>query len=471
VEVKGGIITVSEGQWKSNHNKIKNPAQQVLKAKYQLIKRLNGIKVNLDGIFITHAVAFPDIVDFPAEGAGTDCPRNIVFTSADLSRADLALNAFLREHGPVPQERIDAVLRALRPDITDIQVDGRYVKGTSQRITKVSYDRLGPSIGLDENLRIFVRGSAGTGKTFLASRWATRAIRRGERTLFVCYNRFLGEEIARRLNATADEQENLPDLRVGSFHSVANGILGTYAPAVPSDAGQEFWDTAHANALIENKQFITERYDTIIIDEGQDFKALWVKALEGFLEDPENGRLYVAADEKQEIFGDEWVAPKGFTTMTLTKNIRNTRRISTLVQQLGGAEAMDTSPVGPEVMVKRVRGIKETRKAITRAIETAVTEMGIPHSQVIVLVPHRADRDELLTEPMGEVNLCRWAERDEDNVVCETIHSTKGLERSAVILVNCDDEPDETLTYVGTSRAVAYLAVIGSQSLIDLITN
>jgi DNA helicase IV len=118
-----------------------------------------------------------------------------------------------------------------------------------------------------------------------------------------------------------------------------------------------------------------------------------------------------------------------------------------------------------------VRGIKETRKAITRAIETAVTEMGIPHSQVIVLVPHRADRDELLTEPMGEVNLCRWAERDEDNVVCETIHSTKGLERSAVILVNCDDEPDETLTYVGTSRAVAYLAVIGSQSLIDLITN
>ena len=469
VEVKGGIITVSEGQWKSNHNKIKNPAQQVLKAKYQLIKRLNGIKLNLDGVFITHAVAFPDIVDFPAEGAGTDCPRNIVFTSTDLLRADLALNHFLREHGPVPQERINAVLRALRPDITDIQVDGRYVKGTSQRITKVSYDRLGPSIGLDENLRIFVRGAAGTGKTFLASRWATRAIRRGERTLFVCYNRFLGEEIARRLNATADEQENLPDLRVGSFHSVANGILGTYAPAVPRNAGQEFWDTAHAKALIENKQFITERYDTIIIDEGQDFKALWVEALEGFLEDPENGRLYVAADEKQTIFGDEWIAPKGYTTMTLTKNIRNTRRISSVVQQLGGAEAMDTSPSGPDVTVQRVGGIKEARKAIAKAINKAVAEMGIPYSQVIVLVPHRSDRDELLAEPIGDLNLCRWADRDEDNIVCETIHSTKGLERSAVILVNRDEEPDATLTYVGASRAVAYLAVIGTQALVDLV--
>ena len=474
VEVKGGKITVTEGQWKSNSNKIKNPAQQVLKAKYQLIKRLGGLKLNLDGIFITHAVAFPDIVDFPTEGVGTDCPRDMVFTKTDLQRADLAINHFLREHGPVPQERVNAVLRALRPDITDIHVDGRYVKGTSQRITKVSYDRLGPSIGLDENLRIFVRGAAGTGKTFLASRWATRAIRRGERTLFVCYNRFLGEEIARRMNATADEQENLPMLRVGSFHAVANGILGTFRPAVPhgvsEEESQEFWDTAHAKALIENKQFISERYDTIIIDEGQDFKASWVQALEGFLEDPENGRLYVAADEKQTIFGDEWVAPKGFTTMTLTKNIRNTRRISSLVQQLGGAESMDTSPTGPEVTVQRVGGIKETRKAIAKAIDTAVTDMGIPYSQVIVLVPHRADRDELLAEPVGEVTLCRWSDRDEDNIVCETIHSTKGLERSAVIVVNRDEAPDATLTYVGTSRAVAFLAVIGSQALIDMVT-
>lgn len=470
VEVKGGIITINDGKWKSNNNKIKNPAQQVLKAKYQLKKRLEGMKVNLDGIFISHAVAFPDIVDFPTEGGGADCPRNIVFTQADLTRADLALSHFMKELGPVPQERVNAVLRALRPDITDIQVDGRYVKGTSQRITKVSYDRLGPSIGLDENLRIFVRGAAGTGKTFLASRWAKRALRRGERTLFVCYNRFLGEEIARRMNSTADEQENLPTLRVGSFHSVANGILGTYAPAVPSDASQEFWDTAHAKALIENKRFITERYDTIIIDEGQDFKALWVEALEGFLDDPENGRLYVAADEKQTIYGDEWVAPKGFTTMTLTKNIRNTRRISSLVQQLGGAESMDTSPTGPEVTVQRVGGIKETRKAIAKAIDTATTEMGIPFSQIIVLVPHRADRDELVKESVGDVKLCRWSERDEDNIVCETIQSTKGLERSAVILVNRDEEPDATLTYVGASRAVAFLAVIGSQSLIAMVS-
>lgn len=475
VEVKGGRITISDGAWKSNNNKIKNPAEQVKKAKYQLLKRLHGIKLNMEGIFITHAVAFPDIVDFPSEGAGPDCPREIVFTGLDLQRADLALGHFVRESGPVPQDQLNAVLRALRPDITDIQVDGRYVTGTSQRITRVSYDRLGPTIGLDENLRIFVRGAAGTGKTFLASRWAARAIRRGERTLFVCYNRFLGEEIARRMNSTADEQENLPMLRVGSFHAVANAILGTFSPAVPrglsKEDEQEFWDTAHANALIKNRKFITERYDTIIIDEGQDFKELWVTALEGFLEDPENGRLYVAADEKQIIYGDEWTPPKGFTTLTLTKNIRNTQRISSVVQQLGGVEAMDTSPAGPEVTVQRVGGTKEMRKALAKAVDVAVNQMGIPYAQIIVLVPHRADRDELISDSGLEIDLCRWSDRDENNIVCETIQSTKGLERSAVILINRDEEPGPTLTYVGASRAVAFLAVIGSQALIDMVTS
>jgi hypothetical protein len=39
-----------------------------------------------------------------------------------------------------------------------------------------------------------------------------------------------------------------------------------------------------------------------------------------------------------------------------------------------------------------------------------------------------------------------------------------------VILVNRDEEPDATLTYVGASRAVAYLAIVGSQALIDLVS-
>ena len=40
VEVKGGLITVEEGTWRSYKTVIKDPAEQVMKAKHALLKRL-----------------------------------------------------------------------------------------------------------------------------------------------------------------------------------------------------------------------------------------------------------------------------------------------------------------------------------------------------------------------------------------------------------------------------------------------
>ena len=97
-------------------------------------------------------------------------------------------------------------------------------------------------------------------------------------------------------------------------------------------------------------------------------------------------------------------------------------------------------------------------------------ELRIPPSQTLVLVPHRSDIADLMREPVGDFNLCAWADRDEDHVAIGTIHGTKGLERLAVILVNFDDEPDQKLTYIGASRAVMYLAVIGQNALTDQLS-
>jgi hypothetical protein len=88
-----------------------------------------------------------------------------------------------------------------------------------------------------------------------------------------------------------------------------------------------------------------------------------------------------------------------------------------------------------------------------------------------VLVPHRKDIAELTSEPLGDFELCTWADRDEEHVAIGTIQGTKGLERMAVILVNTDDEPDPKLTYIGASRAVLYLAVIGREALTSQLKN
>jgi len=49
-------------------------------------------------------------------------------------------------------------------------------------------------------------------------------------------------------------------------------------------------------------------------------------------------------------------------------------------------------------------------------------------------------------------------------VLCETIHRTKGLEWTAVILATLDDPIDPQLLYIGASRPRMHLTLIGPES-------
>ena len=157
--------------------------------------------------------------------------------------------------------------------------------------------------------------------------------------------------------------------------------------------------------------------------------------------------------------------PATATSLLLTRNVRNTNKIANAIRRIGGAPAIFGASPGQEVDIYTVGGAKERRKALAKALAKVRDELRIPPSQTLVLVPHRSDIVDLMSEPVGDFQLCAWADRDEDHVAIGTIHGTKGLERLAVILVNFDDEPDPKLTYIGASRAVMYLAVIGKESL------
>ena len=470
VEVKGGMITVDQGQWKSYDHKIKNPALQVSTAKYHLISRLSTMKVDLSQIFIQHIVAFPDIITFPEEGAGPDCPRGIVFTKTELADPAKPLHRLRKDQPAFSDETLKKFLGAIRPDVRDIEVQGGTISGVTQRIARSTLDQLAIVFGLDENKRVHIRGAAGTGKTFVATNWARRAVLRGERTLLVCYNRALGFEIQSLLSEFTDSLEDQSMLTIGSFHSVANLLLGENAAIPTGNESQDWWDNHHADLLLQNSDSLLHKFDTIIIDEGQDFYPLWFSALESLLINKDTGRFFVLSDEAQAIYAEAPEVQSNVTSLQLNRNVRNTNKIANMVRHIGGAPAVFGASPGQEVDLYTVGGAKERRKSLVKALTKVRDELRIPPSQTLVLVPHRSDIADLMREPVGDFNLCAWADRDEDHVAIGTIHGTKGLERLAIILVNFDEQPDPKLTYIGASRAVLYLAVIGQKSLTDQLT-
>ena len=84
----------------------------------------------------------------------------------------------------------------------------------------------------------------------------------------------------------------------------------------------------------------------------------------------------------------------------------------------------------------------------------------IDPAHVLVVTVRTDDRDAIRNAMPGGYNCTSWEEREDDNVVCETVQRTKGLEYDAVILATTSTTVRDSLLYVGASRAVSLLTVI-----------
>ena len=307
--------------------------------------------------------------------------------------------------------------------------------------------------GLDANRQVCVTGAAGTGKTRLAGAWARRALLRGERVLLTCFNIPLADALRSRLGE-GDE------LRIGAFHEIALNLDGMPPLDVPDDADREWWDTVEIGHLLAHWPEVTERYDTIIVDEAQDFSPSWIDLLVRLLDPDRPRRLLLLADESQEVYERGFVVPSahdGWTRCELSANCRNTFQIASLLRQrFGGAIA----PVGgPESEDVRWITANDLDTAV-EAVGDALDELdGRDHAASTELVATFTGsvRDRLIEE----YGFVRWERNHPMAVLCENVHRVKGLESDHVILLVHDEDVRDELLYVGASRAVMSLTIIG----------
>jgi len=458
VEVKGGIIAVQGGRWVQNGRQLRrSPVEQVMAAKHQLIARMRQIGVDLSGMFMCHVVALPDAGGVPAEGLGPDAPREIVFAKPDLAQPALAIARVQREQGPVPLERIGRFLAALRPDIVLDGDEGRAEPAARQRIDDATRLHLTSAKTLDSNQRVLVTGGAGTGKTWLVLEWARRAVARGERTLVVCFNKPIAEHLQRVLEDTG--------VTVGTYHDVLVRLLEPHGFVVEGQVDHAYWEVVPTAALVEHADAVGTPFDTIVVDEGQDLRPHWLASLEQLLDPAGPQRLLVVADPAQAIYVSPWQPPANATTMGLEYNLRSSYSVASVVKRLGGPIPLPGAPGRNLVRFVKAGGPNEVRKRVRDLVAELTTQQGVPLSQIAVMTLRTSVRDGLLAHAGSDLPLARWEDRSEETALCETVHRTKGLERTAVILIDIGDAPDPMLVYVGASRAMWSLTLVGHDAL------
>ncbi len=457
IEVKGHQPSVREGLWYAHGRPMEpQPHDQAAGNAYALRNRIRGFHPTLARVLVEHAVAFPNVAGIDGH-LPTDVDRPQVITSADLDECLDAVErlVFRRSGTPLGDFGIQKVVELLRPNC-----DFRYEPETFARHARARLDELcvrqtQALESLDLNRRVCVTGAAGTGKSRLASAWARRALLRDERVLLTCFNIPLAESLRQRLG-----QSDL--LRIGAFHEVALQLEGMPPLDAPDTADREWWDTVEIGHLHAHWHEITDRFDTIIVDEVQDFRPTWIDLLARLLDHDGPRRLLLLADTSQEVYVRGFEVPSsddGWTRAELTSNCRNTFGIASLLRQRFDAAI---APVGgPES--EDVRWIEASDPdAISDAVGDALDRLeDRDHAAATVLVAtiRSSVRDRL----RADFAFVAWDGGDPMAIVCENVHRIKGLEYDHVVLVAYDPDNDvsDELLYVGASRAVMSLTIIG----------
>ncbi len=172
-----------------------------------------------------------------------------------------------------------------------------------------------------EKARSKICGPAGSGKTVvLAGRAINAHKRHGGRVLILTFNITLWSYIHDKISAVR-EDFSWEEFDINHYHRFITMALNNAgiqieipedlqydgqdprtARIVAEKRGRFLEQTYYSNEKIFNSQEIKTKYETILIDEVQDYKPEWIKIIRScFLE--EGGEMILFGDEKQNIYG------------------------------------------------------------------------------------------------------------------------------------------------------------------------
>jgi hypothetical protein len=476
IEVKGGGISFDPeaGQWWSTdaqqfRHKIKDPVNQARSAKHELLNKLKASgRWRERFIHMSHGVIFPDAAA-PPRNLGADRPRHLFCCSREFAEDFRGWIGSRLDEGRVPPTReplgVDGLAAftqllaspfSLHFTVSAAMADAAEHMGVLEPTQFHILDHI------EDILRAEIRGGAGTGKTVIAAEEAIRLAAAGKRTLLTCYSRPLAAELGRRLKGVSN-------LTVASFHALCGQMAAKAGVQVAADAAdRELYGDILPAALIDALALMPEdKWQGIVVDEGQDFLPGWWVALSSAL--VPGGKLRVTSDSNQRVYGVGKVpgADLELVPIRLKRNLRNTRAIHAVADaHYDGTEIEAQGPDGHPVCWITA----ETREQLTSAayaeLRRLIYREEVPPSEIALLFPS-ADWFEpckMMAAKSGfDFALCE--DLSTDAIVMDTVRRFKGLERPAVILVVSQSEmvPSE-LAYVGMSRPRTFLAVISTEA-------
>ena len=324
-------------------------------------------------------------------------------------------------------------------------------------------------------LRLRVRGVAGCGKTGIAVHFYERALDAGKRPLMVCFNRPLREKL----------KAIVPN---SGLVQTWNGLCFDFLKdcgAAPHHrrmfADPNFWTEVEEKVkerVLEDSVPEAWKFDSLIIDEAQDFDPEWLQILKFFLTDDPD--ILWLEDPDQNIRRTDPPDAAGFVGWRARRNHRSPETVARFVRSVlpfdfecaGAASGFDVAvwPFDdpgdqPKLAAKRV---------------TELVRRGFRKTDIVLLTMRGFNRSPM-SDPMlrlGNFTLGRFTgdydmfgnqKMSKGEIRFDSIHRFKGQQAPAVILCDVDPDPKrledwERRLYCGMTRATMHLELLAARS-------
>jgi len=302
---------------------------------------------------------------------------------------------------------------------------------------------------------VAVIGPAGSGKTMLALWKLAALIEEGKRALYVCFNVALAEYLQRENAEMAKSIVNVDRL----FTQIVGPSRGQVSDRYfHEELPMRILDSADSRSP-------DQKYDAIVVDEGQDFGETRVIALLDLLKT--GGQWLFFADRGQDVYragGSETLCAE--VTFRLLHNCRNTQRTNAATNHYCSQSvvSMPGVPVGVAPTVELCKSNLMAARAWSLAHELS------PEGGAVFLSPYKLGKScvEALRRGHGlelTEDISKLGQRG--FVYFSTIRSFKGLEARHVILLHAEI-PDKSVAfaaedlYVACTRATGRLNILVS---------
>ena len=271
IEQKAGALEESNhGLIKRYENGSKNVAIQIhrtLNGIRDQFKRQSGRDISLDYLIYCPGHRLRDL-----NAVGLTASR-IVDARDSLHLADRVIKILSPGHPTDHGKRVHRFFENCFHLVPDIHA---HVMAGERAMIHLSQSLVDTLFSIDMTpLRLWLKGTAGCGKSILAARYIDAATVAGKRPLLVCFNRPLAE----RLKIMAPHSAT-----VNTFYGLMDQFLEARGHALNyvdiNTPG--FWDKVQDRVIGESIED-DWKFDTLVVDEGQDFEPQWAEILQLFL--------------------------------------------------------------------------------------------------------------------------------------------------------------------------------------------